>query len=65
MHENEILGTVFAVVFALVAAGLVITLWNGTAPLWAALTGTVVLGGLSVWALVKTAAFWIKKMKDR
>jgi hypothetical protein len=63
-HENEILGTVLSVMFAGVAGVMVKYLW-ATAPMWAAIAGTAVLGGVAAWALLKVAEYWVRKIVDR
>ena len=65
-HENEILGTIMAVLFALVAIAFISLFWtNPATPLWLAIVGTVILGSVSVWGIWKVGKYWYERLKNK
>ena len=66
-HENEILGTVMAILFLVLVIGVTCSLWSAgsTAPFWLALCATIALGGTAIWACVKVFVYWYNKLKSR
>jgi hypothetical protein len=65
-HENEIIGTVGAGIFALIAVAFIKTLFvDAVAPFWLALLGSVALGGTALWACIKVGLYWYRKFKSK
>ena len=65
-HENEILGTGFALGFALIVFFFIKFLcFDAVSPSWILIVLSVALGGVALWGLYKTVKYWIGKIKSK
>ena len=65
MHSNEILGTIFTIVFTILTIIFIKLFWvDATAPFWVALVFTIAFGATSIWACIKVGIWWYYKIKN-
>ena len=65
MLREDIFGTIGTAVFDLAAFAIIFILWTVEAPKALAVAGTVVLGGVALWATVKVCIYWFNKIKKK
>ena len=65
MLREDIFGTIFTVLFDIIAFIAIFVLWTVETPKLLSILGTIALGGVAIWATFKVGKYWFNKIKEK